>query len=107
MSRHVVLLGKPVAESLSPRMQNAAFAAAGLDWEYVAREVGVDRLALEHEPRRQPAEDRHERGPVRLAGGRERQRHASKPRALRIASTGAGRPVQRSKEAAPWRTSAS
>jgi shikimate dehydrogenase len=35
----VVLLGQPVAESLSPRMQNAAFAAAGLDWEYVAREV--------------------------------------------------------------------
>ena len=35
----VALLGKPVAESLSPRMQNAAFAAAGLDWEYVALEV--------------------------------------------------------------------
>ena len=32
----VVLLGHPVAHSLSPRMQNAAFAAAGLDWEYVA-----------------------------------------------------------------------
>jgi shikimate dehydrogenase len=35
----VALLGKPVAESLSPRMQNAAFAARGLDWEYVALEV--------------------------------------------------------------------
>ena len=35
----VALLGKPVAESLSPRMQNAAFAAVGLDWEYVALEV--------------------------------------------------------------------
>jgi shikimate dehydrogenase len=35
----VALLGKPIAESLSPRMQNAAFAAAGLDWEYVALEV--------------------------------------------------------------------
>jgi shikimate dehydrogenase len=33
------LLGHPVAHSLSPRMQNAAFAAAGLDWEYVARDV--------------------------------------------------------------------
>jgi shikimate dehydrogenase len=41
----VALLGKPVAESLSPRMQNAAFAAAGLDWEYVALEVSPDRLA--------------------------------------------------------------
>jgi shikimate dehydrogenase len=35
----VALLGKPVADSLSPRMQNAAFAAARLDWEYVALEV--------------------------------------------------------------------
>jgi shikimate dehydrogenase len=41
----VVLLGQPVAESLSPRMQNAAFAAAGLDWSYEAREVGPDELA--------------------------------------------------------------
>jgi shikimate dehydrogenase len=44
MSR-VALLGKPVAESLSPRMQNAAFAAAGLDWEYVAIEVDPEALA--------------------------------------------------------------
>src|SRR6185437_14632017 len=71
------------------------------------REVGVDRVTVEDEAGRQPADDRHERGPVRLAGGRERQRHASKPRALRIAPTGAGRPVQSSNEAAPWRTSAS
>jgi shikimate dehydrogenase len=35
----VTLLGHPVAHSLSPRMQNAAFAAAGLDWEYVLRDV--------------------------------------------------------------------
>ncbi len=28
-----------MAHSLSPRMQNAAFAAAGLDWEYVLRDV--------------------------------------------------------------------
>jgi shikimate dehydrogenase len=40
----VALLGKPVAESLSPRMQNAAFAAAGLDWEYVALEVEPGEL---------------------------------------------------------------
>jgi shikimate dehydrogenase len=37
--RLVALLGHPVAHSLSPRMQNAAFAAAGLDWEYLARDV--------------------------------------------------------------------
>jgi shikimate dehydrogenase len=35
----VALLGRPVRESLSPRMQNVAFEAAGLDWEYVALEV--------------------------------------------------------------------
>jgi shikimate dehydrogenase len=47
MSRQVALLGKPVAESLSPRMQNAAFAAAGLDWEYVALEVAPGELEAE------------------------------------------------------------
>jgi shikimate dehydrogenase len=45
MSRRVALLGKPVAESLSPRMQNAAFAAAGLDWKYVVLEVSPEQLA--------------------------------------------------------------
>jgi shikimate dehydrogenase len=45
MSRRVALLGKPVAESLSPRMQSAAFAEAGLDWEYVALEVEPEALA--------------------------------------------------------------
>jgi shikimate dehydrogenase len=44
MSR-VALLGKPVAESLSPRMQNAAFVAVGLEWEYVAIEVEPAALA--------------------------------------------------------------
>jgi shikimate dehydrogenase len=37
---HVALLGHPVALSLSPRMQNAAFAARGLDWSYTAFDVG-------------------------------------------------------------------
>jgi shikimate dehydrogenase len=36
---HVALLGHPVAHSLSPRMQNAAFAARGLDWTYTAFDV--------------------------------------------------------------------
>jgi shikimate dehydrogenase len=35
----VALLGHPVAHSLSPRMQNAAFAARGLDWRYEAFDV--------------------------------------------------------------------
>jgi len=34
-TRLVGLLGHPVSHSLSPRMQNAAFAARGLDWAYV------------------------------------------------------------------------
>jgi len=38
-TRLVALLGHPVAGSLSPRMQNAAFAARGLDWAYVALAV--------------------------------------------------------------------
>jgi shikimate dehydrogenase len=43
-TRLVALLGQPVAESLSPRTQNAAFSALGLDWAYVACEVAPDGL---------------------------------------------------------------
>jgi shikimate dehydrogenase len=43
-TRLVALVGHPVAHSLSPRMQNAAFAARGLDWAYVALEVPPERL---------------------------------------------------------------
>jgi len=43
-TRLVALLGQPVAGSLSPRMQNAAFAARALDWAYVACEVARERL---------------------------------------------------------------
>jgi shikimate dehydrogenase len=39
MTQRVALLGHPVSHSLSPRMQNAAFAALGLDWEYEALDV--------------------------------------------------------------------
>jgi shikimate dehydrogenase len=44
-TRVVALLGHPVAHSLSPRMQNAAFAALGLDWAYVALDVTPEGLA--------------------------------------------------------------
>ena len=44
MSSRVALLGQPVAESLSPQMQNAAFEAVRLDWEYVALEVAPSAL---------------------------------------------------------------
>jgi shikimate dehydrogenase len=43
-TRLVALLGHPVEHSLSPRMQNAAFAARGLDWAYVALDVPPERL---------------------------------------------------------------
>jgi shikimate dehydrogenase len=39
MTTYVALLGHPVGHSLSPRMQNAAFAARGLDWHYGAFDV--------------------------------------------------------------------
>jgi shikimate dehydrogenase len=44
MTTHVALLGHPVSHSLSPRMQNAAFAAAGLPWRYEALEVEPEGL---------------------------------------------------------------
>jgi shikimate dehydrogenase len=43
-TRLVGLLGDPVAQSLSPLMQNAAFAARGLDWAYVPLPVAAERL---------------------------------------------------------------
>lgn len=39
------LIGWPAAHSLSPVIHNAAFAAAGLDWTYVAFEVEPGRAA--------------------------------------------------------------
>ena len=52
-SRLVALLGHPVAHSLSPLMQNAAFAARGLDWVYVACDTAPEDL--EEAIRRLPA----------------------------------------------------
>jgi shikimate dehydrogenase len=43
-TRLVGLLGHPVGHSLSPRIQNAAFAALALDWVYVALDVPPERL---------------------------------------------------------------
>lgn len=40
----VGILGWPVEHSLSPRMHNAAFAALGLDWAYVAFPTPPNRL---------------------------------------------------------------
>jgi shikimate dehydrogenase len=45
-TRLVGVIGDPVAHSLSPRMQNAAFAARGLDWAYVP--LPVPAAELEH-----------------------------------------------------------
>jgi shikimate dehydrogenase len=43
-TRLVGLLGDPVSQSLSPLMQNAAFAARGLDWVYVPLPVTSEHL---------------------------------------------------------------
>jgi shikimate dehydrogenase len=44
-TRLVGLIGWPVEHSLSPRMQNAAFAATGLDWAYVPLPTPPELLA--------------------------------------------------------------
>ena len=44
-TRLVGLLGDPVSHSLSPLLQNAAFAARGLDWAYVPLAVTARQLA--------------------------------------------------------------
>ncbi|MGC9974492.1 MAG: shikimate dehydrogenase [Gaiellaceae bacterium] len=43
-TRLVGLIGDPVAHSLSPQMQNAAFEACGLDWVYVPLHVKAAAL---------------------------------------------------------------
>jgi shikimate dehydrogenase len=44
LTQLVGLLGDPVEHSLSPRMQNAAFAARALEWTYVAMRVRAEEL---------------------------------------------------------------
>jgi shikimate dehydrogenase len=44
VTRLVGLLRDPLTDSLSPRMQNAAFAAVGLDWSYVPLGVRPEEL---------------------------------------------------------------
>ena len=46
MLTKVALIGRPVAASLSPRMQNAAFAALELDWTYLAFDVAEPVAAV-------------------------------------------------------------
>lgn len=43
-TRLVGLIGRNLSESLSPRIQNAAFAARGLDWAYVPLQVEPEEL---------------------------------------------------------------
>lgn len=40
----LAVIGHPIAHSLSPRMHNAAFAADGVDYAYVAMDVPPERL---------------------------------------------------------------
>ena len=80
---NVALLGHPVAHSLSPRMQNAAFAACGLDWHYTAFDVadrrrrgrGSRHARLRRRERDDPAQAGRRRGVRR--GRRRRGQHAS------------------------------
>jgi shikimate dehydrogenase len=44
-TRLAAVIGSPVRHSLSPRLHNAAFAALGLDWVYVALEVAPGEAA--------------------------------------------------------------
>lgn len=43
-TRLAAVIGDPVRHSLSPTLMNAAFAASGLDWTYVALEVAATSL---------------------------------------------------------------
>jgi shikimate dehydrogenase len=43
-TRVVGIIGEPIRHSLSPAIHNAAFEALGLDWAYLAFEVGSDQV---------------------------------------------------------------
>ena len=80
--RVAAVIGSPVAHSLSPALHNAAFAAAGLDWVYVAFDVAPARR-----PRRSTACARHRRalGDDAAQGGRSPRRSTSWPGRRRAA----------------------
>ena len=40
--KHMMLLGQEIAHSLSPVMYEAAFKAAGLDWDYELKDVATE-----------------------------------------------------------------
>ena len=44
-TRLVAVIGRPIGHSLSPAMHNASFAADGLDFVYVALDVGPERVS--------------------------------------------------------------
>jgi shikimate dehydrogenase len=52
--RWAVLIGQPVQFSLSPRLHNAAFAAAGIDAHYATREVAPEEVDAAIEALRAP-----------------------------------------------------
>lgn len=54
-ARWACLLGQPVAQSLSPRLHNAAFAAAGIEARYVLRETSATELPMAVSCLREPA----------------------------------------------------
>ena len=78
LTTHVALLGHPVAHSLSPRMQNAAFAARGLDWHYAA--FDVDDVVAAVAALRDARLRRRERDDPAQAGGRRRLRRGRRRR---------------------------
>ncbi len=53
--RWACILGQPVQHSLSPALHNAAFAALGIDAEYLAREVAPHDVAAAVRALREPA----------------------------------------------------
>ena len=47
MTERVGLIGWPVGHSISPAMQNAAFAELGMDWNYELLPIPPERLGEE------------------------------------------------------------
>ena len=67
-TRLAAVIGDPIRHSRSPAIHNAAFAAAGLDWVFVAFEVPPGSGSRGGEGGAQPRARRHERHDAAQAG---------------------------------------
>ena len=97
-TRLAAVIGSPVRHSLSPAIHNAAFAAAGLDWRFVALEVAPGDAA--------PGPRRHARARARRPLGHDARTRTTSPPLVDERSDDADAPRRRQLRRPPRRRAA-